>query len=314
MFSNTQGKWKAAAQSLDLLRSIRRHYSNAYTDGQKQDAINIFLGHFQPELGKPPLWQLDSDNHLQIRRAGNNPLIDAKTPFKRSFSAGNMLEQYSTGPLSPGLDFRLKHPSLDAIPINNFGDMTTDLDGDAFALTNPTSKVSKPDGIFETISDVRHGLVDYTDVDSISSSGNSCEEDFHERHLMLTENQDYFNGTMYLPDTIEESETEQPCAQQYEGSVAETWKSDAMGGSTDSVTSQHSDSHFYADGKFQLDEPHNVVLSPESPREKNAPTLKYSESFSNWIDDDHTFFQVSFSHLKNMFTSEPCLLSKKFSL
>lgn len=96
-----------------------------------------------------------------------------------------MLEQYSTGPLSPGLDFRLKHPSLDAIPINNFGDMTTDLDGDAFALTNPTSKVSKPDGIFETISDVRHGLVDYTDVDSISSSGNSCEEDFHERVLLL---------------------------------------------------------------------------------------------------------------------------------
>ena len=37
--------------------------------------VNIpirFLGHYRPELGKPPLWQLDSDNHLQVRHSELN--------------------------------------------------------------------------------------------------------------------------------------------------------------------------------------------------------------------------------------------------
>lgn len=48
----------------ELLTSIRRYYSNSFTDTAKQDAINIFLGHFVPKDGEPPLWELDSDYYL----------------------------------------------------------------------------------------------------------------------------------------------------------------------------------------------------------------------------------------------------------
>ncbi|KAI9999028.1 hypothetical protein PInf_003707 [Phytophthora infestans] len=48
----------------ELLTSIRRYYSNSFTDTAKQDAINIFLGHFVPSEDSPPLWELDSDYYL----------------------------------------------------------------------------------------------------------------------------------------------------------------------------------------------------------------------------------------------------------
>lgn len=48
----------------ELLTSIRRYYSNSFTDTAKQDAINIFLGHFVPKEGEPPLWELESDYYL----------------------------------------------------------------------------------------------------------------------------------------------------------------------------------------------------------------------------------------------------------
>lgn len=48
----------------ELLTSIRRYYSNSFTDNFKQDAINIFLGHFVPKEGEPPLWEFESDYYL----------------------------------------------------------------------------------------------------------------------------------------------------------------------------------------------------------------------------------------------------------
>ncbi|KAL4202284.1 hypothetical protein AMTRI_Chr02g220260 [Amborella trichopoda] len=66
VFPERQGKWKATTQSREFLKSIKRYYSNAYTDGEKQDAINLFLGYFQPQEGKPALWDLDSDYYLHV--------------------------------------------------------------------------------------------------------------------------------------------------------------------------------------------------------------------------------------------------------
>ena len=42
----------------------RRFYSNTYTDAEKQDAINLFLGNYQPSPSLPPLWELGDDYHL----------------------------------------------------------------------------------------------------------------------------------------------------------------------------------------------------------------------------------------------------------
>lgn len=34
----------------ELLTSIRRYYSNSFTDGIKQDALNLFLGYYEPRV------------------------------------------------------------------------------------------------------------------------------------------------------------------------------------------------------------------------------------------------------------------------
>ncbi|KAJ1458990.1 SacI homology domain-containing protein [Pelagophyceae sp. CCMP2097] len=48
----------------EILTSIRRYYSNAFTDRLKQDAINVFLGNYVPSDRATPLWELDSDYYL----------------------------------------------------------------------------------------------------------------------------------------------------------------------------------------------------------------------------------------------------------
>jgi hypothetical protein len=72
VFPERQGKWKATTQSREFLKSIKRYYSNAYTDGEKQDAINLFLGYFQPQEGKPALWELDTDYYLHVSGIGDD--------------------------------------------------------------------------------------------------------------------------------------------------------------------------------------------------------------------------------------------------
>lgn len=59
----------------ELLTSIKRYYSNAFTDRVKQDSINLFLGHFIPSYSKFALWELDSDYNL------HNKLLRPKTPY-----------------------------------------------------------------------------------------------------------------------------------------------------------------------------------------------------------------------------------------
>jgi hypothetical protein len=48
----------------ELLTSIKRYYSNAFTDRVKQDAMNLFLGFFQPYQHHYALWDLESDYFL----------------------------------------------------------------------------------------------------------------------------------------------------------------------------------------------------------------------------------------------------------
>ncbi|XP_052112871.1 phosphoinositide phosphatase SAC2 isoform X2 [Arachis duranensis] len=70
IFSEKRGQWKAATQSQEYIRSFQRYYSNTYLDGNKQKAINLFLGHFQPQQGKPALWEIDSDQYCTVGKHG----------------------------------------------------------------------------------------------------------------------------------------------------------------------------------------------------------------------------------------------------
>eukprot|EP00897_Mesotaenium_endlicherianum_P007069 jgi/Mesen1/6390/ME000329S05561 len=105
VFPDRQGKWKATTQSREFLKSIRRYYSNAYTDAEKQDAINLFLGHFQPKLGRPALWELDSDYYLHVTGSGSpdfSPRLDPRQDTGRA-SAEPVVKSHLAAIACPGL-------------------------------------------------------------------------------------------------------------------------------------------------------------------------------------------------------------------
>lgn len=94
IFSQRRGQWKAATQSQEFFRTLQRYYSNAYMDAEKQNAINVFLGHFQPQHGKPALWELSSDQHCNAGRKGQTEFDqDGRSLFKRCWSDGNILRE-----------------------------------------------------------------------------------------------------------------------------------------------------------------------------------------------------------------------------
>ncbi|KAG0492472.1 hypothetical protein HPP92_005870 [Vanilla planifolia] len=96
IFCERRGQWKAATQSQEFFRTVQRYYSNTYMDPMKQDAINVFLGYFQPQEGKPALWELNSDQHYNIGRRGPSIANEKARSFKRSLSEGNILGEDDT--------------------------------------------------------------------------------------------------------------------------------------------------------------------------------------------------------------------------
>ncbi|KAJ7401860.1 hypothetical protein BTVI_92220 [Pitangus sulphuratus] len=50
--------------SKDIMQTLSRYYSNAFSDADRQDSINLFLGVFKPSEGKPHLWELPTDFYL----------------------------------------------------------------------------------------------------------------------------------------------------------------------------------------------------------------------------------------------------------
>ncbi|KAI5083930.1 hypothetical protein GOP47_0000099 [Adiantum capillus-veneris] len=222
VFSQRQGKWNATIQSLEFFRSIRRHYNNAYLDGEKQDAINIFLGHFRPEVGKLELWQLDSDIHLQVRRAGDDTLSDCRM-VKRSISAGDMFEQNgNSGILRDSFSMKpsvLCKPTPLLIALGRRGitvseaEMRKGFEEGEYGAVNDSGQEGGSScsmhGVCVSLSKAvdSRGLGDCADIDWLSSSGNSCEEDAQERHSVSVTDGDSWQSSGFLPSTHEEAET-----------------------------------------------------------------------------------------------------------
>lgn len=75
----TQGSVrKQSKHGYELLTSIKRYYSNAFTDRVKQDAMNLFLGYFVPSREELPLWEMESDYFLHNAYfSPPQPLVDA---------------------------------------------------------------------------------------------------------------------------------------------------------------------------------------------------------------------------------------------
>ncbi|XP_025098137.1 polyphosphoinositide phosphatase-like isoform X3 [Pomacea canaliculata] len=52
------------SHSRDIMQTLSRYYSNTFSDVEKQQAFNLFLGVFEPAEGQPNLWELPTDFYL----------------------------------------------------------------------------------------------------------------------------------------------------------------------------------------------------------------------------------------------------------
>ncbi|GAB2268953.1 hypothetical protein Dimus_003891 [Dionaea muscipula] len=211
IFSERRGQWKAATQSQEFIRTLQRYLSNAYMDAVKQDSINLFLGHFQPEVGKPALWELNSDQHHNI--GSFSTLLSeniSRSLLRRSLSDGDIIYESSTPMIPTAIrdEGSSDHPLPD-ITNDNKGlsesqpeispctkDMPTTCESDV-SYSRYTPLVSAR----QLFSDIQEGQFfmgdggfsehgdefdsDILDLDDISSSGNS-EEEAYDRSSLLS--------------------------------------------------------------------------------------------------------------------------------
>lgn len=68
------------SQGNDIMQTLSRYYSNTFSDAEKQNAINLFLGLFIPDENKPQIWEYTSDYYFH-----HKPI---------DFSKGNSLSQW----------------------------------------------------------------------------------------------------------------------------------------------------------------------------------------------------------------------------
>ncbi|XP_058781494.1 phosphoinositide phosphatase SAC2-like [Vicia villosa] len=193
IFSERRGQWKAAAQSQELIRTLQRYYNNTCLDGAKQKAINIFLGHFQPQQGKPALWELDSDQHYNIGNHGTNLAdgIVGRSVIRRSQSDYILGESDATIRNLHAPDCQHSSENLDK---------RSRLESTSDTFTWETSvchcwqiyggmvkdQYCESDQIcYEEHEDARDSS-NFLDVDWLSSSGNSCEGELLERSISIS--------------------------------------------------------------------------------------------------------------------------------
>ncbi|XP_015888970.1 phosphoinositide phosphatase SAC3 isoform X2 [Ziziphus jujuba] len=199
IFSERRGQWRAATQSQEFFRTLQRYYSNAYMDAEKQDAINLFLGHFQPQQGKPAIWELDSDQHYDAGRHGQADVDeDGRSMFKRSLSDGNILRG-SSSPMSvanekPGkfsnsnLPDRLEgERKLLSESSPEISTCESDITYSRYTPSMPRRQLfGESEHIYFSERGDSFSFSNFVDLDWLSSSGNSCEEEPYERSSLLT--------------------------------------------------------------------------------------------------------------------------------
>ncbi|KAF6139392.1 hypothetical protein GIB67_026234 [Kingdonia uniflora] len=261
VFPERQGKWKATTQSREFLKSIKRYYSNAYTDGEKQDAINLFLGYFKPQEGKSALWELDSDYYLHVSGIGDDPVPDKSSPT----DIGTL--GLGIGPILTPIpacreDFlRIKLTSFDKLiertcssiknvrlcsepdlrKGSNAGNSIMAPDAAEIQLKSPnwlfgqrksdeSASVSKL-GAQENANGESQDVIsvnNFCDLNLLPSNGDTCEEDVFQRYLTLTSGSEIngLYGGDLLCDQDENSEIYKHYAEFCQGPAMEPFEHD----------------------------------------------------------------------------------------
>ncbi|KAL3625263.1 hypothetical protein CASFOL_030717 [Castilleja foliolosa] len=188
IFSERRGQWKAAIQSQEFFRTLQRYYSNAYVDAEKQSAINIFLGHFQPQPGKPNLWELDSDQ-INFRRNGHSNMDEnGRSLVKRSWSEGHILRE-SFSPTS-GADFSSESERGTKMHSESTPEMSNSEGEISYIRYTPLpnrelfADMQRDRYLEQRENENTIDCSNFVDLDWLSSCGNSFEEELFERSMV----------------------------------------------------------------------------------------------------------------------------------
>ncbi|KAL1805043.1 hypothetical protein ACET3Z_028111 [Daucus carota] len=252
VFPERQGKWKATTQSKELLKSIQRYYSNTYTDGEKQDAINLFLGYFKPQDSRPTIWDLDSDYYLHV-----TGIEDNFTPEKRSHSNSRSVAVLSPVPAWREDFSRIKLTSFDKLlqqtcssiknvrlwaePAQRTGNSGMAPDAAEIQLKTPNwlfgqrklDKSSSPRKVVsnecaDEESKIESRVEYLLDINWPSYIGNTNEEELSQRYLSMTsvdEANGWYGGTL-IGDQDENSEIYKHYAELCQGPAMEPFQLD----------------------------------------------------------------------------------------
>ncbi|XP_042374340.1 phosphoinositide phosphatase SAC2-like [Zingiber officinale] len=187
IFSERRGHWKAAIQSQEFFRTLQRYYSNAYMDVEKQAAIDIFLGHFQPQLDKPAIWEYGSFQHY-VGHAFEN----SRSFIKRSISDGNILHE-SYAPLSRSkfihkdLSYSASSGTLHTKNVKHMFDSTLASEISKYEINLTESRnipVTSDGQLFEDSESTylyKDWHSNFLNLDSLLSCSNSAEEEINDR-------------------------------------------------------------------------------------------------------------------------------------
>ncbi|XP_020090227.1 phosphoinositide phosphatase SAC3-like [Ananas comosus] len=176
IFSERRGHLKLAIQSQEFFRTLQRYYSNAYMDANKQAAINLFLGYFQPQEGKPAIWELDSDQHCNLGYDHHFPYKTSRSFIKRSLSDGNILRE-SSSPLS-SCDARV-NGALNKALSDSIEETSNGMNKVSYSRTTPTIPLKQLLINGEYTFYYEPGDSNFLNLDSLYSSG--WEEETYER-------------------------------------------------------------------------------------------------------------------------------------
>ncbi|KOB69489.1 putative SAC domain-containing protein 3, partial [Operophtera brumata] len=64
----------------DIMQTLSRYYSNTFSDAEKQNTMNLFLGLFVPDASKAAIWEYQTDYHL------HHPEASVYIPHRRSLT------------------------------------------------------------------------------------------------------------------------------------------------------------------------------------------------------------------------------------
>ncbi|RIA04687.1 hypothetical protein BRARA_K01053, partial [Brassica rapa] len=225
VFSERRGQWRAATQSQEFLRTLQRYYNNTYMDADKQDAINIFLGTFQPEQGKQAVWELRSDSHSNGQNVEISMGEDERFLVKRCLSDGNILHESRT-PMSA---MSSKHESISRKGFESSSHQVThiisesspDMPAAGYVALSRCTPSMPSTYFFGDARKVQHNgsnsnylseqedmstVSNFVDVEWLSSSENLCENDQLNRPSLLSS---YSTAEMSSSENII-SEAKQP--------------------------------------------------------------------------------------------------------